>query len=191
MSNLTRTLLFLVSCVFTQNFVFVRLMGGSALLKKAGSVATAAVVGAYTAVVMALSCALNWLVYKMALVPLGAESLYLVAFALVVLCSAWLVGLAIKSVSPKLGEALGENGAALCVNCAVLGASLIGMDGGILRATLTGLFGGLGYLLALVLLAGVQERLEFSRVPESMKGLPIQLVSASLLALAFMGFIGL
>lgn len=191
MSNLTRALLFLVSCVFTQNFVFVRLMGGSALLKKAGSVATAAIVGGYTALVMAVSAALNWIVYKKALVPLGAKSLYLVAFAAAALLSAWLIALALKRVSPRVGKALGENGAALAVNCAVLGASLIGMGGGIVRAALTGLFGGLGYLLALVLLAGVQERLEFSRVPESMKGLPISLVSAGLIALAFMGFIGL
>lgn len=191
MSNIVRALLFMASCVFAQNFVFVRLMGGSALLRKAGSVATAAIVGAYTAVVMAVSAALNWVVWKKALVPLGAQSLYLIAFALIVLCAAWLVGLLLAKLSPRVGVALGENGAVLCVNCAVLGASLIGMGGGIARVALTGLFGGLGYLLALVLLAGIQERLEFSKVPESMKGLPIQLVSASLVALAFMGFIGL
>ena len=191
MSNITRALLFLVSCVFTQNFVFVRLMGGSALFKKAGSVLTAAVVGAYTALVMALSAALNWVVWKKLLVPLHGESLYLVAFALVVLFSAWLIGLLVKRISPRAGEALGDNGFVLAVNCAVLGASLIGLDGGIVRAALTGLFGGLGFLLALVLMAGVRERLEFSKVPESMKGLPITLVSAGLIALAFMGFIGL
>ena len=191
MTQLTKALLLLVSCVFTQNFVFVRLIGASPALKRAGTIATAAVVGVYTTLVMALAAAVNWLAYHMVLLPLNAQSLYLIAFVLVIAGAAWLVGRILAAIRPELSEALSENRVPFAANCAVLGASLLGMNGGFARAALTGLFGGLGFMLASLLLAGVRERLEFSKVPKAMRGLPITLVSAGLIALAFMGFTGL
>ena len=191
MTQLTRALLLLVSCVFTQNFVFVQLLGASPALKRAGTITTAAVVGVYTTLVMTLASAMNWMVYHELLTPLSARSLSLIAFVLVIAGAAWLVGKLFTAIKPALGEALGENWTLLAANCAVLGASIMGLGGGFARSTLTGLFGGLGFLLAIFLMAGVNERLEFSNVPKAMRGLPITLVSAGLIALAFMGFTGL
>lgn len=189
--DIAKILLFLVSCVFTQNIVFVRLMGAGTLHEKTGSVGVAAIVGVFTALVMTLSAAVNWLIYQKALVALNAQSLELVAFVLVIFAAASLVGRLMKQIVPAAGDALGENYLPLAANCAVLGASMLGTDGGFAQAIGHGFFGGLGFLLAMVLLAGVRERLEFSNVPKSMRGLPIALVSASLIALAFMGFQGL
>ena len=191
MSSISRILLFMVSCVFTQNIVFVQLLGGGALYKKAGRIGTAAIVGAFMALVMTVASAVNWLVYRKVLVPLNAQSLALIAFVLVIAGAAALAAMLCKKLIPAAGEALGENVVALAANCAVLGVCVLSVGGGFGRAVASGLFGGLGFLLAMLLMAGVQDRLEFSKVPKSMRGLPISLVSASLIALAFMGFIGL
>ena len=112
---------------------------------------------------------------------------------LVIIGLALLARLLVKRIRPELGEALEDSFLLMAANCVVLGIAILNFENGygLGYALLHGLFGGLGYLLAIVLMAGVQERIEFSRVPESMKGLPITLVSASLMALAFLGFMGM
>lgn len=191
MNTISKLLLFMVSCVFTQNVVFVQLMGSGALYKKVGKLGTAAIVGAFMALVMTVSAAVNWLIYNKVLAPLNARSLAMIVFVLVTMCAAALAGMLCKKAIPAAGEALGDNVVALAANCAVLIVTVLSLSGGFLRAVASGLFGGLGFLLAMLLMAGVQDRLESSKVPDSMRGLPITLVSASLIALAFMGFIGL
>lgn len=190
---MTRTLLFLVSCVFTQNFVFARLLGSSALFDEDRRVGTAVGLGLVTAVIMALASAGCWALEKYALVPMKAEYLRVLAYVVVSLIAALLVGLCLKAAFPKLNDALNEAGMMIAVNCAALGVALMNTDAGcgIADAALHGLFGGLGFLVAITLMAGVQERIRYSRIPEPMKGLPITLVSASLMALAFMGFMGI
>ena len=190
---MTRTLLFLVSCVFTQNFVFARLLGSSALFDEDRRVGTAVGLGLVTAVIMTLASAGCWALEKYALVPMKAEYLRVLAYVVVSLIAALLVGLCLKAAFPKLNDALNEAGMMIAVNCAALGVALMNTDAGygIADAALHGLFGGLGFLVAITLMAGVQERIRYSRIPEPMKGLPITLVSASLMALAFMGFMGI
>ena len=190
---MTRTLLFLVSCVFTQNFVFAKLLGSSALFDEDRRVGTAVGLGLVTAVIMTLASAGCWALEKYALVPMKAEYLRVLAYVAVSLIAAVLVGLCLKAAFPKLNDALNEAGMLIAVNCAALGVALLNAEAGygIADAALHGLFGGLGFMLAITLMAGVQERIKYSHIPEPMKGLPITLISASLMALAFMGFMGI
>ena len=190
---MTRALLFLVSCVFTQNFIFARLLGPSALFDEDRRIETALGLGLATTVVMTLAAVGCWALDKLALQPLNAAFMRVPAYVVVSLIATWLVGLCLKGVSPKIGAALDDAGMLIAANSAALGAALINIEAGygFGDALMNGLFGGLGFLVAITLMAGVHERIKYSKIPEPMKGLPITLVSASLIALAFMGFMGI
>ena len=153
----------------------------------------AACIGIATAAVMTLAALCGWLVRSLALVPLHAEYMTLTALALLCVALAYLAAAVVRGVKPALAEKLGEGLPMIAANCAVLGVALIDLEKGasLLDVTLGGLFGGLGFLLAIVLMAGVKERIAYSKVPAPLKGLPISLISAGLVALAFMGFMGL
>ena len=192
MSDFSRILLFLVSCVFTQNIVFARALGFTAMGDER-RVETAAGYGLVVALAMTLSSALAWLLDMLVLVPAGMIHLRIVAFALAVLVAVWLVEKLAVAARPALAESLGGSLMPVAANCALLGIAVLNYEAGYTlgQAVLSGLFGGLGFLVAIVLMAGVQERLETSRIPEALKGMPIALISASLIALAFMGFTGI
>ena len=190
---MTRTLLFLVSCVFTQNFVFVRLFGASALFDEDRRIETALWLGLATTVIMTLASAGCWALEALALTPMKAEYLRVLAYMAVCVVAAWIVGLCLKKLFPQLDEAFNEAGMFVAANCAALGAALISAEATstLPDALMRGVFGGLGFLVAITLMAGVHERIRYSKIPEPMKGLPITLISASLMALAFMGFMGI
>lgn len=190
---MTRTFLFLVSCVFTQNFVFALLLGTSALFDEDRRVETALGLGLVTAVIMAIASALCWVLDRYVLVPMHAEYLRVLCDVVVSVAVTLAAGLCLKAAFPALNEALNEVGVYIAVNCAALGAALINAEAGLgaAEAVMHGLFGGLGFMLAITLMAGIQERIRYSHIPEPMKGLPITLVSAGLMALAFMGFMGI
>lgn len=186
---MTRALLFLVSCVFTHNFVFSRMLGTGALLDRDRSIEAAALLGLVVTAVMTVSAAINWVLDALILKSLNAAFLQNVVFVLV-------VALTVVAAEQLLGKKYpGASGHAelLTAGCALLGASLVNAQAGagFVEAVLGGLFGGLGLLVALVLMAGVHERIRFSHIPEPLKGFPITLISASLMALAFMGFMGI
>ena len=192
MDGMTKVLLFMASCVFSQNIVFVRLLGCCGL-NEDRRVEAAAGYGVAVALVMTLASAGAWMVREWLLVPLNAGYLQLMAFVLVILIAAWIVERIAAKLWPGSAKALDGALPGVAANCAVLGIALVNLEKayGLGSAVLSGLFSGLGFLLAVVLLAGVQERLESSRIPAALKGLPITLISASLIALAFMGFIGI
>lgn len=183
----------MVSCVFTENVVFVRLLGSDAVSGGGRELGHAALYGLVTAVVMTLGAALSWLVWRWVLTPLGMDYLQITAFTLIFAGLAALAVAAAGRLMPRLSEALSEQTALTAANCALLGIVVINIDRGygLADATLSGLFGGLGFALACVCMAGIRERIAYSKVPKPLKGLPISLISASLMALAFMGFTGL
>lgn len=193
MTGITRILLFMVSCVFTQNVVFARLLGSGAAVTEKRGVGVAAGMGLAVTVVMTLTALCGWLAWNLALVPLNAQYLMITALVLIAAAAAWLSCAILGRLVPALSGALEESLPIIAVNCAVLGIAVLNIESGygLGDAVLAGLFGGLGFLLAIVCMAGVQERIAYSRVPEPLKGLPISLISASLIALAFMGFMGL
>lgn len=198
MSEMTKILLFLVSCVFTNNFIFSRYLGCCPFLGVSGKVETAVGMGLAVTFVMGLSSFFTFLVYKYVLAPLELQYLETIAFILVIASLVQLVEMALKKSGPALYRALGLYLPLITTNCAVLGVTLLNLASGymtarlgLLYSTLNGVFGGLGFLLAIVLMAGVRERLESSGIPAWLKGFPSALIVAGLMAVAFLGFAGL
>ncbi|MBQ3425263.1 MAG: electron transport complex subunit RsxA [Clostridia bacterium] len=192
MSDLARGLLFLVSCVFTQNAVFDRMLAPGVFFRKDG-VKTAAVFAAAVTVVMTLTALCGWILSHAVLKPLHAEYLQTLAFAVTAALLTWIVTTVVSKARLAWSEHLSDVVGLLMAGQAVLAVAVLNMEKGygLAQAVMNGLFSGLGFLLALVCMAGVQERLKTSKIPGSFKGLPISLVSAGLIALAFMGVAGL
>lgn len=184
--------LFIIGCLFTHNIVFNRMLGVSDAGQSRG-IDLAVIYGLAVACAMTLSAVCAWVVNSLILVPMHLEYLQIICFTLIAIVAAWLAQLLIGKVKPAWGEMLGGAYLTIAVNCAVLGVAFINAEQAYSFgfALLSGLFGGLGFMLALVLMAGVQEKIEFSKVPEPFKGMPIAIISAGLIALAFIGFKGI
>ena len=191
MSGISKALLFLVSCVFTQNVVLVRMFAGSAFFRRERRVEAAAWLGLAAALAMTLTALCGWIVYNKALIPLGAGHLQILAYVLIAAGAAWLSGLLVGRINPAAGEAINGDGWLLAADCALLGTALLGAEASLGTAVLQGLFGGLGFLLAMVLFAGVRRRVEDANPPKCMEGLPITLIAAAITALSFTGFGGI
>ena len=193
MSGIAKVLVFMVSCVFTHNFIFSRFLGCCPFLGVSKKVETAAGMGLAVTFVMALASLFTWIVYNCALVPLGLEYLDTISFILVIAALVQFVEMFLKKSSPSLYSALGIYLPLITTNCAVLGVTVLNKNAAynLGWSVLNGVFGALGFLLAIVLMAGVRERLETSKIPKCLKGFPISLIIAGLMSVAFMGFAGL
>ncbi len=193
MTGVTNILLFMVSCVLTHNFIFSRFLGCCPFLGVSKKVNTAASMGLAVTLVMTMASVITWCIYHLVLVPLDVTYLQTCSFILVIAALVQVIEMFLKKTSPALYKALGIYLPLITTNCAVLGVAVLNITDelNLGYAILNGLFGGLGFMLAIVLMAGVRERLETSKIPEPLKGFPISLISASLMAVAFMGFGGL
>ena len=191
--NITEILLFMVSCILTHNFIFNRFLGCCPFLGVSSKVETSVSMGLAVTFVMTIASLFCWLIYNYLLLPLKLAYMSTIAFILVIAALVQFVEMFLKKSSPTLYNALGIYLPLITTNCAVLGVATLNMNNnyGLLQSVLNGTFSALGFLLAIVLMAGVRERLESSKIPECMKGFPITLVSAGLMAVAFMGFNGL
>ena len=154
---------------------------------------TALGMGVAVTFVMALASAACWLVNEFLLIPLDLAYMQTVAFILVIAALVQVVEMFLKKFVPALYKALGVYLPLITTNCAVLGVVLVNVQEGynFLLSTVNGAAGGLGFTLAIVLFASVRERVDKAEPPECFKGFPIALITAGLLALAFMGFSGL
>ena len=143
--------------------------------------------------VMALASAACWAVNEFLLIPLDLGYMQTVAFILVIASIVQVVEMFLKKSIPALYKALGIFLPLITTNCAVLGVALVNVQEGydFLRSVINGACGGLGFTLAIVLFASVRERVDKSNCPACFKGYPLALISAGLIALAFMGFSGL
>ncbi len=176
--------------VLTDNFVFSRFFAERSALGE-DQFRTSVRIGAWVALMIALVSIATSALYFFVLVPLKLDYLTTAMFALVILAAFLLCNRALKAKNLLGIEAPTALGALIAVIGAVLGAALFSAQAGsFLYGALTGVFGGAGFLLAVVLLAGVRERTALSDVPEGLRGLPIGLVSAALIALALLGFSG-
>ena len=191
--SITEILLFMVSCILTNNFIFSRFLGCCPFLGVSGKVETSVSMGLAVTFVMTIASLFCWLIYNFLLIPLELTYMNTIAFILVIAALVQFVEMFLKKSSPTLYSALGIYLPLITTNCAVLGVATLNMNNsyGLLQSVLNGTFSALGFLLAIVLMAGVRERLESSKIPACMKGFPITLVSAGLMAVAFMGFQGL
>lgn len=183
----------MVNCILTNNFIFSRYLGCCPFLGVSSKVETAAGMGIAVTFVMALASLFTYSVYNYILVPLGIEYLITISFILVIAALVQFVEMFMKKSLPALYNALGIYLPLITTNCAVLGVTLLNIDNkyDMLWSVLNGTFGALGFLLAIVLMAGVRERLESSNIPKAFKGFPISLVIAGLMSVAFLGFAGL
>ncbi len=192
-TGIAKVALFFVSCVLCNNFIFSRYLGCCPFLGVSGKVETAAGMGIAVTFVMGIASFFTWMVYNWVLMPLGITYLRTISFILIIASLVQLVEMVLKKTMPPLYNSLGIYLPLITTNCAVLGVAVLNITAeyDLLYSVLNGVFGGMGFLLAIVLMAGVRTRLESSKIPECMKGFPISLVTAGLMAVAFLGFSGL
>ncbi|GAA0784685.1 electron transport complex subunit RsxA [Hathewaya limosa] len=184
----------LISALLVNNFVLSKFLGICSFLGVSKKIETATGMGAAVTFVMVLASFISYIVYHFILVPLNLTYMYTLAFILVIAALVQFVEMVIKKKSPSLYNALGIFLPLITTNCAILGAVIINMNEkyNLIESVFAGFSSGLGYMLAIVLLAGIRERLEeASNMPEAMKGLPISLITAGLMSVAFLGFQGL
>ena len=183
----------LIAALLSQNFILVKFYGICPFMGVSKKIDTALGMGMAVTFVMALASAACWAVDYWILQPLSLGYMQTVAFILVIAALVQFVEMFLKKFVPALYKALGVFLPLITTNCAVLGVVLVNVQEGynFLLSVVNGAAGGLGFTLAIVLFASVRERVDKANPPECFKGFPIALISAGLLALAFMGFSGL
>ena len=183
----------ILSALLTENFVMVKFYGICPFLGVSRKVETALGMGMAVTFVMALASAFTWIVNKFLLIPFDLVYLQTIVFILIIAGLVQFVEMFMKKSMPSLYSALGIYLPLITTNCAVLGVTLLNVQNypdSFIYSLLYGVFAALGFTLAIVLMAGIRENLDEERVPESFRGFPITLISAGLMAIAFMGFSG-
>lgn len=190
--SVTKLLAISLGAILTNNFIFSQFLGICPFLGVSKKSDTAIGMGLAVTFVMGLASAFCYGV-NIILVKLGLDYMQTVAFILVVASLVQFIEMFLKKSVPSLYSALGIYLPLITTNCAVLGVVLLNTQYtfGFVQSVVYGVFGGLGFMLAICLFASVREKLEFADYPECFEGFPICLVSAGLLALAFMGFSGM
>lgn len=182
----------LISAVLTENFVMVKFYGICPFLGVSKKVETASGMGLAVTFVMAIASMCTWLVNHFLLEPFGLEYLQTIAFILIIAGLVQLVEMFVKKSLPSLYNALGIYLPLITTNCAVLSVTLLNVqnDYSFIMSFLYGTFAALGFTLAIILMAGIREFIDENSVAKSFRGFPITLVTAGLMAMAFMGFSG-
>ncbi len=183
----------LLSAILTENFILVKFYGICPFLGVSKKVDTALGMGMAVTFVMALASAACYLVDQLILNPLQLQYMQTVAFILVIASIVQVVEMFLKKSVPALYQALGIFLPLITTNCAVLGVTLVNVQEkhDFLQSVVCGACGGLGFTLSIVLFASIRQRADKADCPQCFKGYPLALISAGLLALAFMGFSGL
>lgn len=185
-----------LAAILTENYVLAKFLGICPFLGVSKKLNTAVGMSAAVTFVMVLSTAVTYPIYMYLLVPAGLDYLQTIVFILIIAGLVQLVETVLKKYMRALYRSLGIYLPLITTNCAVLGVTMLvieksGIDYGFGHALINSLGAGLGFLLAMVMFAGVRGRLETADIPKSLKGLPITLVAASLVSLSFLGFAGL
>ena len=182
----------LLSALLTENFVMVKFYGICPFLGVSKKTDTALGMGMAVTFVMGIASLFTYLANTYLLVPFHLEYLQTIFFILIIAGLVQLVEMFIKKSMPPLYNALGIYLPLITTNCAVLSASLLNVQNGynLLYSVLFGVFAGLGFTLAIVLMSGIRETIDEGAVPESFRGFPIALITAGLMAIGFMGFSG-
>ncbi len=197
-----------VGAIFVNNFVFARFLGICPYIGVSKQLDSAIGMGAAVTFVMTLASTATWLIFSYLLQPTELNVftklfslqtppdltfLKTIAFILVIASLVQFVEMVIQKTSPALYKSLGIYLPLITTNCAILGAALLNIDENytFIESIIHGFAAGLGFTLALVLMAGIREKLEMADVPKSMQGIPIAFIMAGLMAIAFLGFSGL
>ena len=182
-----------LGAILANNFIFSQFLGCCPFLGVSKKVDTAVGMGVAVTFVMGLASAVCFVVNKYILIPLDLAYMQTVAFILVIASLVQFIEMFLQKAMPALYTALGVYLPLITTNCAVLGVVLLNVQNGynFIESVIYGITGGLGFLLAIVLFASIRERLVFADYPKCWDGFPIALITAGLMALAFMGFSGL
>lgn len=185
--------LLVLAGVFVNNYILSQFLGICPFLGVSKKLETAAGMGVAVIFVMSLASAVAWLIYELILVPLKIEFLYNIAFILTIASLVQFVEMFLKKSAPALYQALGVFLPLITTNCAVLGVAVLNMQKGynFIESVLNGFAGATGFALAIVLFAGIRERIADNDTPKAFDGFPLALVTAGLMSIAFLGFSGL
>ena len=183
----------IIGAIFVNNVVLAQFLGICPFLGVSSKVDTSLGMGAAVTFVMALTSIVAWAIQTYILVPLHIEYMQTIVFILVIAALVQMVEIVLKKVSPSLYQALGIFLPLITTNCAVLGVAIlmIQKEFNLLQSFAYSVATAVGFALALVIFAGIRERLELDDMPKAIKGIPISLIVAAILAMAFMGFSGL
>lgn len=186
-------LLIAIGSALVNNVVLSQFLGLCPFLGVSKKIETAAGMGSAVIFVITIASFLTSLINQLVLVPLKVEYLQTIVFILVIACLVQFVEMFLKKSIPALYEALGVYLPLITTNCAVLGVALINVqkDYSILASVINGFGISVGFTIAIVMLAGIRENMEYNDIPESFKGMPIVLLAACLMSIAFFGFSGL
>ncbi|MFC1667943.1 electron transport complex subunit RsxA [Chlamydiota bacterium] len=186
-----KELLFIViSSVLVNNFVLVRFLGICPFMGVSKRIDTAIGMGLAVIFVMTFSSITTYLLYTYILLPLHLEFLQTIVFILVIASLVQLVEIILRKISPHLYQALGIYLPLITTNCAILGIALLNIikKYNLIQSIIFGFSAGIGFTLALFIMAGMRERLSLADVPKSLRGFPITLILAGLISIAFLGF---
>ena len=186
-------LMIFIAAIFVNNIVLSQFLGICPFLGVSKKISTALGMGFAVMFVMTLSAIVTFLIYYQLLVPNNLTFMITVVFILVIASLVQMVEIILKKVSPPLYQALGIFLPLITTNCAVLGVAILAIQKnfGLLSSVCYGLANAMGFTLAIVLFAGLRERMSRTRLPAAVKGAPIALLTAGLLSMAFMGFAGI
>lgn len=185
-------ILIFISAIFVNNIVLSQFLGICPFLGVSKKIQTSLGMGMAVAFVLTVATVVTFLLQKYVLDPLGLQYLQTIAFILVIASLVQMVEIILKKVSPALYQSLGIFLPLITTNCAVLGVAIlvIQKDFTLIESIVYAFSTAIGFALALVLFAGIREQLAYVNIPKGMRGMPIVLVAAGLLSLAFMGFSG-
>lgn len=190
----------MISMVFVNNFILSKFLGLCAFVGVSKEIKPAFSMGAAVTFVTTMSSIITWFVYRYLLIPFNMTYLRTISFILVIASFVQLVEMVIRKVFPGLYKAFGIYLPLITVNCAVLGVAVlnsesffkksVSLPGSFFMSVTQGFFAGLGFMLAIILMSGIRQRMELTDPPRSFKGVPLAFIIASLMSLAFMGFNG-
>lgn len=186
-------LVIVIGSIFVSNIVLAQFLGICPFVGVSGKLSTSVGMGGAVLFVMTLATMVTWLMQYYVLVPFGLGFMQTIVFILVIAALVQMVEIILKKVSPSLYQALGVFLPLITTNCAVLGVAILTIqkEFNLMEGVVYAISNALGFTLAIVLFAGIREHLDLMEVPKGMKGVPIALIVAGILALSFFGFTGL
>ena len=189
----TSALVILIAAIFTNNILLTNFLGMCSFIACSGQIRTAVGLGTAVTFVMTATTILNFAIYHFILIPLGLDHLTFIVFIAVIAAFVQFVEMFVERFSPKLYFALGIFLPLITVNCAILGASLFMVirNYTFVQSAGFGFGAGLGWAVAIILMAGLRQKMAYSNIPQPFQGVPIAMIVTCVLAMAFMGFAGM
>ncbi len=186
-------ILIALNAILIENYIFVKFLGICPFIGVSKKTDTALGMGIAVIFTMTVSSALTWLIQKFLLEPLNIEYLQTIIFILVIAALVQLVEMFLQKAAPALYQSLGIYLPLITTNCAVLGAAIMNVTKGynFIESIVYGFASGVGFLIAIVMLSFVRERIAYADIPKPFRGIPIVLIAAGLMCISFMGFQGL